>query len=121
MSAEDGLFRSALKPQPRVRSLMRGAVDLVISPQAIDDGAPFEFEIGWRRASCLYDEYSCEPLLKLKHAGRAVLAAVFARRLSRHPAADRRGHAHRLDREGLRAGGEGVRRLARGCRSDRPG
>ncbi|THD59087.1 ComF family protein [Phenylobacterium sp.] len=80
MSAEDGLFRSVLKPGPRVRGLMRGALDLVFSPQAIDGGAalagglsaaawsriqfldgpvcdgcgaPFEFEVGSRCAPCL--------------------------------------------------------------------
>ncbi|HZZ67407.1 MAG TPA: ComF family protein [Phenylobacterium sp.] len=60
-------------------------------------GTPFEFEIGSRcaqclakphafdsaRAACLYDEFSREPILKLKHADRADLAPLFARWLSR--------------------------------------
>ncbi|HEX3363535.1 ComF family protein [Phenylobacterium sp.] len=124
MSAEDGLFLSLLKPGPRVRSALRGALDLVFPPQAIDGGAalagglsaaawsriqfldgpvcdgcgaPFEFDIGSRcasclakprafdaaRAACLYDEYSREPILKLKHADRTDLAPLFARWLSR--------------------------------------
>ncbi|MDB5464872.1 MAG: comFC [Phenylobacterium sp.] len=45
MSAEDGLFPNlfkegaALKPGPRVRGLWRGALDLIVPPQAIDGGA----------------------------------------------------------------------------------
>jgi ComF family protein len=60
-------------------------------------GTPFEFEMGTRcaqclarphafdaaRAACLYDEFSREPILKLKHADRADLAPLFARWLSR--------------------------------------
>jgi len=80
MSAEDGLFPSALKPGPRVRALWRGALDLIFPPQAIDGGAamagglsagawsriqwldgpvcdgcgvPFEYELGVRCAACL--------------------------------------------------------------------
>jgi ComF family protein len=60
-------------------------------------GAPFEFDIGSRcatclakprafdaaRAACLYDETSREPILKLKHADRLDLAPLFARWLLR--------------------------------------
>lgn len=35
------------------------------------------------RAACLYDEYSREPILQLKHADRTDLAPLFARWLSR--------------------------------------
>jgi len=38
MSAEDGLFRSVLKPGPRVRGLWRGALDAIFPPQSIDGG-----------------------------------------------------------------------------------
>jgi ComF family protein len=124
MSAEDGVFRSVLKPGPRIRGLWRGALDAVFPPQSIDGGpalagglsaaawsriqwldgsvcdgcgVPFEYEIGVRcaaclakprafdraRASCIYDETSREPILKLKHADRTDLAPLFARWLSR--------------------------------------
>jgi ComF family protein len=80
MSAEDGLFRGALKPGPRLRGLMRGALDMVFPPQSIDGqptlagglsaaawsrihwldgpvcdgcGVPFEYELGVRCAACL--------------------------------------------------------------------
>jgi len=80
MSAEDGLFRSVLKPGPRVRGLLRGALDMVFPPQSIDGqptlagglsaaawsrihwldgpvcdgcGVPFDYEIGVRCAACL--------------------------------------------------------------------
>jgi ComF family protein len=124
MSAEDGLFRSYLKPGPRARAMWRGTLDLIFPPHAIDGGSaqagglsaeawsriqfldapvcdgcgvPFEFDIGSRcaqclakprtfdaaRAACLYDEFSREPILKLKHADRLDLAPLFARWLSR--------------------------------------
>ena len=80
MSAEDGLFPEILKPGPRVRALLRGTLDLIFPPQALDGGsalagglsaeawsriqfldgpvcdgcgAPFEYEIGSRCAACL--------------------------------------------------------------------
>ena len=80
MSAEDGLFRSVLKPGPRMRGLWRGALDAIFPPQSIDGapvlagglsaaawsriqwldgpvcdgcGVPFEYEIGVRCAACL--------------------------------------------------------------------
>jgi ComF family protein len=80
MSAEDGVFRSLLKPGPRLRGLARTALDMVFPPQSIDGrpalagglsaaawsrvhwldgpvcdgcGAPFEYEIGVRCAACL--------------------------------------------------------------------
>jgi ComF family protein len=124
MRAEDDLFLSLLKPGPRVRHALGGALDLGFPPQAIEGGAalvgglsavawsrvkfldgpvcdgcgaPFAFDIGSRcapclakprafdaaRAACLYDEYSREPILKLKHAARTDLALLFARWLSR--------------------------------------
>lgn len=60
-------------------------------------GAPFEYELGVRcaacvahprrfdaaRAACLYDEYSRDPILKLKHADRLDLAPLLARWISR--------------------------------------
>ena len=107
-----------------MRSALRGALDLIFPPQALDGGsalaggisaegwsrihfldgpvcdgcgAPFEYDIGVRcaaclakprafdaaRAACLYDEYSREPILKLKHADRLDLAPLFARWISR--------------------------------------
>jgi ComF family protein len=80
MSAEDGLFRSVLKPGLRLKGLWRGALDAVFPPQSIDGspalagglsaaawsriqwldgpvcdgcGVPFEYEIGVRCAACL--------------------------------------------------------------------
>ena len=80
ISAEHGLFRSALKPGPRARALWRGTLDLVFPPQTIDGGlalagglsavawsriqfldgpvcdgcgVPFEYDIGSRCAACL--------------------------------------------------------------------
>jgi ComF family protein len=124
LSAEDGLFPSALKPGPRLRALWRGALDVIFPPRALDGGvslsgglsaeawsrihfldgpvcdecgAPFEFDIGSRcasclakprafdaaRAACLYDEASRDPILKLKHADRTDLAPLLARWVSR--------------------------------------
>ncbi|HZZ32718.1 MAG TPA: hypothetical protein VFE10_12095 [Phenylobacterium sp.] len=80
MGAEDGLFLSRLKPGPRVSGALRGALDVIFPPQALDGGAalagglwaaawsriqvldgpicdgcgvPFEFDIGARGAACL--------------------------------------------------------------------
>jgi ComF family protein len=80
LNAEDGLFPQILKPGPRVRSLLRGTLDLIFPPQALDGGAamagglsaqawsriqfldgpvcdgcgvPFEYDIGSRCAACL--------------------------------------------------------------------
>jgi ComF family protein len=80
LRAEDGLFAELLKPGPRVRALVRGTLDLVFPPQAIDGGSalagglsaaawsriqfldgpvcdgcgtPFEYDIGSRCAACL--------------------------------------------------------------------
>jgi ComF family protein len=80
LRAEDGAFADLLKPGPRVRALLRGTLDLVFPPQAIDGGsalagglsatawsriqfldgpvcdgcgAPFEYDIGSRCAACL--------------------------------------------------------------------
>ena len=60
-------------------------------------GVPFDYDPGVRcaaclasprpfdaaRAACLYDEYSREPILKLKHADRLDLAPLLARWISR--------------------------------------
>jgi ComF family protein len=80
LDAEDGLFPRGLKPGPRARSLLRGTLDLIFPPQALDGGealagglsaatwsrihfldgpvcdgcgVPFEFDIGSRCAACL--------------------------------------------------------------------
>ena len=80
MGAEDGRFRTLMKPGPRMRGLWRGALDMVFPPQSIDGapamagglsaaawsriqwldgpvcdgcGAPFEYDIGVRCAACL--------------------------------------------------------------------
>jgi predicted amidophosphoribosyltransferase len=80
LRGEDGAFADLLKPGPRVRALLRGTLDLVFPPQAIDGGsalagglsasawsripfldgpvcdgcgAPFEYDIGSRCAACL--------------------------------------------------------------------
>ncbi|THD60947.1 ComF family protein [Phenylobacterium sp.] len=86
MSAEDGLFAllvkdgGLLRPGPRARALLRGTLDLIFPPRAMDGGtvmaaglsaeawsriqfldgpvcdgcgAPFEFDIGSRCAACL--------------------------------------------------------------------
>ena len=122
MRAEHGLWRSGWEPPFAVRSLWRGALDLVFPPRTLDGGpsaqagglaaeawsricfidgpvcdgcgAPFEYDLGEgvrcaacmarprafaaARAACLYDEAVRDPILKLKHADRPDLAALFA-------------------------------------------
>jgi ComF family protein len=116
--------------QPALRSALRGALDLILPPQALDGGArpmsqgltggtwarihfledpvcdgcglPFEFSLGEgarcaaclarprafarARAACLYDDFSRDLILKLKHADRPELAGLFAHWLSRSAA-----------------------------------
>jgi ComF family protein len=123
-------FAAAFKPGARVRETLRAALDLVLPPQALDEGAgaaavqtqglspdlwarigfiappfcarcgsPFEYEMGEgavcaacqsrkpaydrARAACFYDEASRDLILKLKHADRTDLAALFARWIGR--------------------------------------
>jgi ComF family protein len=79
MGAEDGLFRTVLKPGPRAKALWRGTLDMVFPPQSLDGGqamagglsaetwsrihfldgpvcdgcgAPFEYDPGARCAAC---------------------------------------------------------------------
>ena len=52
LDAEDGLFPQILKPGPRVRSALRGALDLIFPPQALDGGTALAGGIsaeGWSR------------------------------------------------------------------------
>lgn len=110
-----------------LRSGLRGALELILPPQALDDGErplsvglsgeawarirfledpvcdgcglPFAYGLGEgarcaacetrprafarARAACLYDDHSRDLILKLKHADRPELAALFALWLSR--------------------------------------
>jgi ComF family protein len=114
MSAEDGLFRSGLKPGPRASALWRGALDLVFPPQALDGGqaamsgglsaatwsrihfldgpvcdgcgTPFEFDLGGR----------CAPCLRKPRAFDAARAACLYDETSRDPILKLK-HADRLD------------------------
>lgn len=114
MSAEDGLFASALKPGPRAKALWRGALDLIFPPQSLDGGpaplagglsaatwsriqfldgpvcdgcgSPYEFDQGGRCAACL-----ARP-----RAFDAARAACLYDEVSREPILKLK-HADRLD------------------------
>jgi len=125
MSLQHGARGGVWEPTARVASIFGRALDLIFPPQALDGaarpqsnglsaeawsrirfiaeplcdgcGAPFEYDIGERcasclarprafaraRAACLYDEASRELILKLKHADRTDLAGLFANWISR--------------------------------------
>lgn len=76
-----------------------GRIRFIEAPFCDGCGAPFDFDLGQgarcpaclaraaafdhARAACLYDEHSRDLILKLKHADRTDLAALFARWLAR--------------------------------------
>ena len=114
MSAEDGVFVTALKPGPRAKALWRGALDLVFPPQSLDGGeaamagglsaatwsrihfldgpvcdgcgTPFEYDLGAR----------CAPCLAKPRAFDAARAACLYDEVSRDPILKLK-HADRLD------------------------
>jgi ComF family protein len=82
---------------PGLPAASRSRIHFLDGPVCDGCGTPFEYDPGSRcaaclatprafdaaRASCLYDEVSRDPILKLKHADRLDLAPLFARWISR--------------------------------------